>query len=312
MSELTNKREELVWRYYDKWIHLFKEGQVTSITFCKYLNTGKWLKKLMPHTKMKQLDRATMQEFFNEFAKTHERQTAKDLKNNIGASIVDAVDEHILDRNPMIRVRVSGKRPTREHRQKYLEQDELEAVVEQMDLSGSAPTMDKLLFLLAKTGMRFAEGLGLTPEDFDLDHLTLSINKTWDYRDAEGGFMPTKTTSSVRTISIDYRTARVMDRVIEASTPGKPIFVQGRVFNATYNRHLKLLCQDAGVPVISVHGLRHTHASILIANKVPMAVVSKRLGHAKVSITQDVYTHLLKTTEKDADKQIATLMSAIG
>lgn len=314
MADLYKKRDQTFWRYFDEWIHLYKENQVAPITFTKYMNTAASIKKLLPRKKMKQLDRATMQGMFNEYAQTHEHQTCMDLKRQMTASIVDAVDEGILERNPLLRIHIGGKIPDKPKRKKFLEQAELEKLIEQMDLSGSEPTMDKFLFLLSKTGLRFAEGLGLTPEDFDLDHLTLTVNKTWNYRSTKGGFMPTKTPSSVRTITIDYRTARVMDRVISGLDPKESIFAKkdAQTFNATFNRHLNILCQDAGVPEISIHGLRHTHASILIANKVPIMVVSKRLGHAEVSITENVYAHLLQTTEKESDEQIASLMSSLG
>ena len=59
-----------------------------------------------------------------------------------------------------------------------------------LDLSGG-PSWDWLILIVAKTGLRFSEALGLTPEDFDFAHQTLSVNKTWDYKNG-GGFVPTK------------------------------------------------------------------------------------------------------------------------
>ena len=51
--------------------------------------------------------------------------------------------------------------------------------------------------LIAKTGLRFAEALGVTPNDFDFEEQTLSVTKTWNYKDKGGCFQPTKNTSSV-------------------------------------------------------------------------------------------------------------------
>ena len=48
------------------------------------------------------------------------------------------------------------------------------------------------ILLISKTGLRFAEALGVTPADFDFAHQTLNISKTWDYKSSKGGFAPTK------------------------------------------------------------------------------------------------------------------------
>lgn len=60
----------------------------------------------------------------------------------------------------------------------------------------------------------------------------------------------------------------------------KPIFVNGDVYNSTVNDILARHCKAAKIPVISVHGLRHTHASLLLFAGVSIASVARRLGHA--------------------------------
>ena len=60
---------------------------------------------------------------------------------------------------------------------------------------------------------------------------------------------------------------------------------------------------------LTVHGLRHTHASVLLYRGVDIMTVSKRLGHASVAITQQTYIHIIKELEnKDKDKIIELLM----
>ena len=92
----------------------------------------------------------------------------------------------------------------------------------------------------------------------------------------------------------------------------KPIFVNGRVFNSTVNNRLKALCLKAGIPVITVHGLRHTHASMLLFGNVSIASVAKRLGHSSMTTTQETYLHIINELEnQDNDKimrHLATLV----
>ena len=73
----------------------------------------------------------------------------------------------------------------------------------------------------------------------------------------------------------------------------EPIFVKGRVFNSTINNRLKVLCKRAQIPVITVHSLRHTHASLLFAG-VSIAGVATRLGHSSMTTTQETYLHIIQ------------------
>ena len=58
------------------------------------------------------------------------------------------------------------------------------------------------------------------------------------------------------------------------------------------------------MPLVGVHGLRHTHASILFSNGVSLNSISKRLGHSKPSITQDIYLHIIQELEHDDNEKI--------
>ena len=105
--------------------------------------------------------------------------------------------------------------------------------------------------------MRFSEALALTPKDFDFAHQTLSISKTWDYK-GKGGFQPTKNKSSVRKIQIDWQTVIQFSELVKHLPEDKPIFVNSTVYNSTVNDILGRHCKACNIPVISIHGLRHT------------------------------------------------------
>ncbi|MDU1708542.1 MAG: tyrosine-type recombinase/integrase, partial [Anaerococcus vaginalis] len=90
----------------------------------------------------------------------------------------------------------------------------------------------------------------------------------------------------------------------------KPIFVKGRVFNSTINGVLERYCKKLGIPVISIHGLRHTHASLLLFAGVSIASVARRLGHASMTTTQKTYLHIINELEsKDIDIIMRSLSS---
>ena len=68
------------------------------------------------------------------------------------------------------------------------------------------------------------------------------------------------------------------------------------------------LVEQAGLPAMTFHGLRHQHASLMIAQGVELAVVSKRLGHASIAITNDLYGHLLRGANKAAAEAAEALV----
>jgi len=82
--------------------------------------------------------------------------------------------------------------------------------------------------------------------------------------------------------------------------------------NNLAERSLTPLCKAAEVRRITVHGLRHTSATLLLAAGEPVHIVSERLGHADVSITLNVYAHVLKTHQKAAADRMGELLHGLG
>ena len=293
------EKSELFYIYYEKWIHIYKEGAIRDVTMRKYEITLLWLKRLVPNLMLSQLNRISYQQLLNDYAEFHERQTTMDFHHQIKAAILDAVDEGLIDRDPTRKAIIKGRSP-RIKKIKYLNQFELHTLLVNLKLT-SEINWDWLILIIAKTGMRFSEALALTPKDFDFSHQSLIVDKTWDYK-GTGGFLPTKNRSSVRKIQLDWQTIIKFSELIKGLPDNKPIFVNGRVFNSTINGVLERYCKKLGIPVISIHGLRHTHASLLLFAGVSIASVARRLGHASMTTTQKTYIHIIQEMEnRDID-----------
>ena len=293
------EKSELFYIYYEKWIHIYKEGAIRDVTMRKYEITLLWLKRLVPELRLSQLNRISYQQLLNDYAEFHERQTTMDFHHQLKAAVLDAVDEGLIDRDPTRKAIIKGRSP-RIKKIKYLNQFELHTLLVNLKLT-SEINWDWLILIIAKTGMRFSEALALTPKDFDFSHQSLIVDKTWDYK-GDGGFLPTKNKSSVRKIQLDWQTIIKFSELIKGLPEDKPIFVNGRVFNSTVNGVLERHCKKLGIPVISIHGLRHTHASLLLFAGVSIASVARRLGHASMTTTQKTYIHIIQEMEnKDID-----------
>ena len=293
--------------YFERWIRVYKEGAIRKVTMNKYLLAHTWLKKLIPDLKMRDMDRIAYQRLLNDYAKYHERQTTMDFHHQLKGAILDAVDEGLIPRDPTRKAIIKGK-PPRDKKPKYLSQFELHTLLANLELKGEV-NWDWLILLVAKTGMRFSEALAITPKDFDFSHQALSIGKTWDYK-GKGGFLPTKNKTSVRKIQIDWQTVVQFSELIKDKPEDEPLFVGCKVYNSTVNDVLRRRCKLAGIPTISVHGLRHTHASLLLFAGVSIASVARRLGHASINTTQKTYLHIIQELEnKDIDLVMRALSS---
>lgn len=303
----STQNNDLFCEYYAKWIKIYKEGAIRKVTLGKYLMTYQWLKKLIPTLMICDLTRITYQQLLNDYAEMHERQTTMDFHHQLKGAILDAVDDGFIEKDPTRKAIIKGKTP-KIKKIKYLNQFELHTLLVNLNL-GDKINWDWLILLIAKTGMRFSEALALTPNDFDFAHQALSISKTWNYKE-NGGFLPTKNKSSVRKIQIDWQTVIQFSELIKNLPAELPIFVESgkKPYNSTVNGILERHCKRLKIPIISIHGLRHTHASLLLFAGVSIASVARRLGHSSMTTTQKTYLHIIQELEnQDVDLVMRSL-----
>jgi integrase len=173
-------------------------------------------------------------------------------------------------------------------------------------------------YLLANTGMRRGEVLGVRWKDVDLERATLSVSRSLVNVAYQPQLSDVKTNNGRRTIDLEPKTVAVLrawkkrqieERMLANLRPTADLIFahpDGSVINPDYlsqvfDRHLA----KSILPSIRLHDLRHTHASILLKEGVPLKVVSERLGHANPAFTLSVYQHLLPGMQADAAKAFA-------
>lgn len=302
--------------WYAEWIETYKKGAVRDVTLRKYEVAEMWVRRIVPSLKLKDLNRTEYQHLLNVYAESHEHQTVVDFHHLVKASVLDAVDEGYVPRDPTRKAVMKGCNP-RQKKVKYLNQFELHSLLNDLVLDGEpCDNWDWLILLVAKTGLRFAEALGLTPDDIDLTRQAVNVNKTWDYK-AGGGFAPTKNKSSKRSVSIDWTLVTQFAAFAKRMQPDRPMFVKydgdvpRAVYNSTANCVLERHCKRAGIPVITIHGLRHTHASVMLYAGASIASVSKRLGHSSMTTTQKVYLHVIQEMENQDTDLMMRALSAL-
>lgn len=296
--------------YFKNWVQVYKKGSVREVTLLKYQNTIKHLENIAPKLKLCDLTKFTYQNILNAYAETHARQTTMDFHTHLKAAILDAVDDGLLKTNPCRRVafKNTGTSNTYKKKEKFLSFEEYKALLNDLEL-GPEVSFDWLIYFIAKTGVRFSEAIAVTPNDFDFKKGIVHIDKTWDYK-LNTGFSKTKTLCSIRDVVLDPETKKNMKKLCNKLPKTLPIFItKDKIYNSTANDILERHCKKLGITPISIHGLRHTHASILLYLGVTVASVSKRLGHSDMTITQKVYLHIIKELENRDNDLIRKTLS---
>ncbi len=187
-------------------------------------------------------------------------------------------------------------------------------------------SLSPLWHLLLLEGMRRGEGLGLRWQDVNWErgtaHIVQTVSPDISSRGEAVIQARTKTKAGARTVKLSgatlaalrERRTRWLERrmaaemwtdndLIVCSSKGTPINPN----NVT--RSFELIVRRAGLRRITPHGLRHTHATMLLKQGVPAKIVSERLGHASISITLDTYSHVLPDMQDTAADAMDTIMN---
>lgn len=193
-----------------------------------------------------------------------------------------------------------------------------------------AAKQDRLYALYAvgvAVGLRRGELLALRWQDVDLAQRTLRVSQTIQ-RVAGRGLVvgPPKSKRSRRTIPLPescvsalkrYRAAQAGERL----TAGEAWVYSGLVVTTGHgtgiepwnmNRAFTALCERAGVRTIRFHDMRHTCASLLLAQHVPARVVMEILGHSQISVTMDIYAHVMPAAERQAADLVDTALAVVA
>jgi len=183
-----------------------------------------------------------------------------------------------------------------------------------------------LFYLAIATGMRQGELLGLKWRDVDWEQGSLQVRRQLTKKKGGGyEFTAPKTKAGIRRIDLgtasievlrEHRQAQYLfysklDEKWQDNDLVFPSQIGTPADRDNLRRHFKYLLREAGLPEIRFHDLRHTAASLMLNNNVPVIVVSRRLGHAKPSITLDIYGHLIPAKQREAASLMDQLLTPV-
>lgn len=256
--------------------------------------------------------------WFKELPKTYKVYT------NLASNIFKfAVNNDLIAKNPMKSVIKPKLQVEKKPFTNFYSKNELNIFLkEAKECKGLKVYM--LFRLLACTGMRRGEALALKWSDIDFSNQTIKINKTVTTAEHAALIIGTpKTKASYRTIAIDRQTIKYLSGWrkeqrkqlfqlgFNALSDDQLIFSNGDntlIRQATVRKWDQSISKHAGLKYITVHGFRHTHASLLFEAGTPMQDVKERLGHSSITTTMNIYTHVTKSAKKKTADNFAQFM----
>ena len=300
--------------YLDQWLDAMKPS-VTPQTheWAEYMVRSHIAKRLggIPLQELQPLD---IQQFIAELLESGRcdgrgglsMRTVRHIVSTLSQAMRQAVDWGMIAQNPVSRV----KTPKPERRD--IQVLDTAGIVSLLDAANSTRLYVPILLAVC-TGMRRGELLALRWKDIDLDGGVLSVNRSLEYARGELRFKAPKTKTSQRRVTLPnlaiealrrHRVNQLKERMALGLGRDECALafttVTGHPYRPkNFSKAFATIVKRAGLRC-TLHALRHTHASQLLRDGVPVQTVSARLGHANPSITLGVYAHLLPGMEQEA------------
>ncbi|MDO5564884.1 MAG: site-specific integrase [Eubacteriales bacterium] len=173
------------------------------------------------------------------------------------------------------------------------------------------------------TGLRLGELMGLEWSDIDFTSGIISINKSSQYLAEKGVFLKDpKTESSIREVAIptfvvdlleEYKLWYDEQKLVQNGLwhDSNRLFVQADgnpMHPSTISKWFIKFIEEIGLPIITFHGLRHTNATLLVAQNIDIAIIAARLGHSQITTTLNFYVHPVASHNKVAGNVLQNLL----
>lgn len=294
--------------YWRQWYETYKKPNLAPKTQRLYEYSAIKIKQYFGNERLASITRFRFQQFLNDFGQNHSKETCTKVAMHIRAAVRSAMDDGLLKKNFTAHTTIIGN-DSKDKRLKYLDGAEMWRLIRRCEQSPDVKHISQVMILTALfTGFRLGEVAGLQWSDLDLVNGTLSVSKSYDWLTHD--FKPAKNKQSNRVISITPELVENLQRLRTSqhgiANPQNLMFIGSRGTVPTSNgvNHVlrELSAELKLYPVVTFHGLRHTHASYLISQGISIYMISERLGHADYTTTLNIYSHVqreMRTAEND-------------
>jgi integrase len=304
--------------YLDEWL-VTVQPRLRETTAASYAVSVGRLKNGLGAVRLRDLTPLMIERFYADLTRRGGRHAQglapKSVRNThitLRKALSDAERLELISRNPAARAKAPTSPPTEAP---TWTADELGRFID----FAADDSLFALWVLLATTGLRRGEALGVRWSDLDLKHGALSVKQTVTTINYRVVVTPPKTDRSRRRISLDPDTIRVLEAhraaqqrdqaLLGRSNLPKLVFTDeegGPLHPDWVTRRFQALVRASGLPPLrGPHDLRHTWASLALTAGIHPKVVSDRLGHSTIAITIDTYSHVIPSLDTEAAATVA-------
>lgn len=314
---LLASREQKTGEFLLRWLEDVAKPRVRQRTYISYRDNLRRLIPLIGHVRLGQLSPAHIQSAYSALLQSSSARTVHHSHAVLRTALKQAVRWGLLVRNP-----IEGVSPPRPERLEMKTLDHME--IKMLLASAEEDRFLALWTLLVSTGIRIGEALGLRWTDLDTGNGRIAIQRALQRQEGNGlVFVEPKSRQSRRTIHLSRlaQDALAEHRRLQARehlAVGSEWQEHGLIFTTTVGRPLdpnhvyvsfQRALRRAGLPHLRLHDLRHTAATLLLADGVHPKLVQEMLGHSSISLTLDTYSHVTPALHAEVAHRMDALLS---
>lgn len=240
-------------------------------------------------------------------------QTIKVHLNVLNLALKRAYRLKLIKENPVQFVEVPKNR---KYKNEIYNAEDMQKLLEK----SQGTSMELPIVLAGGLGLRISEILGLTWNNVDFNNFTITIDKITVRNNGQVILKDPKTESSIRTISAPKEVILMLKQLkkdrLAAKLRGEKSHRELIFYDKNLNpiapdvlsKKFRLFLKENNLKHIRFHDLRHSHVTLLIDAKVPIKVISERVGHSNINTTLNIYSHALKEMDQEASDKISSTL----
>ncbi|KAA9295165.1 site-specific integrase [Streptococcus anginosus] len=326
----TLDRYTSLYDWYQTWydLKIRPKKKLSKVTKKNYQTYGKTIKKLFGDRAIVDIKSIEYQRIMNIYGETVGYDYLSRINSTIRKTIQLAQSDKIVLDDFTSNVELFAGKEAQKNEEKYIHSvEDYHRLVNYLEkkLDYETTVIYHVLYIVAKTGMRYGEAIGITDDDTKLEDHYLYTHRR--YNTTTWGWTKAKNDTSIRAVPIDNKTIEIItelrkeqihvNAILERTNKEKFLFFHYGLEHdipsvATANKALKNILNELNIqPVITTKGLRHTYGSYLLHNNVDMGVVAKILGHKNIQMLIKVYGHTMTERIDKEFKEVESIMDRL-
>ena len=326
----TLDRYTSLYDWYQTWydLKIRPKKKLSKVTKKNYQTYGKTIKKLFGDRAIVDIKSIEYQRIMNIYGETVGYDYLSRINSTIRKTIQLAQSDKIVLDDFTSNVELFAGKEAQKNEEKYIHSvEDYHRLVNYLEkkLDYETTVIYHVLYIVAKTGMRYGEAIGITDDDTKLEDHYLYTHRR--YNTTTWGWTKAKNDTSTRAVPIDNKTIEIItelrkeqihvNAILERTNKEKFLFFHYGLEHdipsvATANKALKNILNELNIqPVITTKGLRHTYGSYLLHNNVDMGVVAKILGHKNIQMLIKVYGHTMTERIDKEFKEVESIMDRL-